>query len=309
MATQKKTTRLSESDKNKIYKLFKQNNFTKQELAVHFNCSFGVVKNLVANLDSPLYHLRQQAKKAGTKDPVGYANEIWKLIQYPTKTKYEVSNLGRVRSYFPNPDKAVINRGVLQQGYLFLDYFNTKEDRRIKVPFHVLVAQCFVLKKSQLHNHAIHLDYKKTNNRATNLKWVTEAEMYEHGRQNPAAKAAREKSNAARTIGAKLTLTEVERIRKMLNDPLKKIKKKRIAIMFGVTEMTIYRIQSGEIWGSKGNHLPYQKKPIAKLDNDTVKKIRKRLQDKNGVQAAIAKEFGVSPTVIYRIKNELTYNN
>ena len=79
--------------------------------------------------------------------------------------------------------------------------------------------------------------------------------------------------------------------------------------MFGVTEMTIYRIQSGEIWGSKGNHLPYQKKPITKLDDDTVKKIRKRLQEKNGLQAAIAKEFGVSPNVIYRIKNELSYNN
>ena len=170
----KKNVRLSDAEKNKIYKLYKFNHLTKKELAASFNCSFTVVKALIANFDSPLHQHRIQAKKAKVEEPVHFASERWKTVTYPTRTGYEVSNLGRVRSYFPDPEKPVISKGVLQMGYLFLDYYNTVEVRRIKVSFHVLVADHFVAKPSPLHNRVIHLDYKKSNNRAANLEWVTQ---------------------------------------------------------------------------------------------------------------------------------------
>ena len=305
----KKPVRLSGTDKDKIYKLFIENNFTKQELANNFNCTLSVVKNIIANYNSPLYLQRIQANKSGKKEPICFANETWKQVSYPTKTKYEVSNLGRVRSYFIDKEKPAIIKGVLQQGYVFLDYFNTAEKRRLKVPFHLLVADHFLKKSSASHKHVIHLDFKKGNNVAKNLKWVTEAEMYEHNNSNTAAIAAREKIHAGRTKGAKLTLVEVERIRRLLSDPLKKTTKTRIAAMYGVTPMTIYRIQSGEIWGTKGTHVTYERKSYAKLDEATIKKIRSKLKQNGAVQANIAKEFGLSPTLISRLKNGKTYKN
>ena len=305
----KKPVKLSVKDRDKIFKLFKENNFTKQELADNFNCTLSVVKNIIANYNSPLFLQRIQASKSGKKEAICFANETWKPVSYPSKTKYEVSNLGRVRSYFINKETPAIIKGVLQQGFVFLDYFNTVEKRRLKVPFHVVVGDHFLKKSSPLHKRIIHLDFKKGNNVANNLKWVTEAEMYEHNNRNTVAITAREKANAERTKGAKLTLVEVERIRKLLNDPLKKTSKTRIAAMYGVAPMTIYRIQSGEIWGTKGNHVSYEKKLKPTLDKAIIKEIKIKLQKEGAVQINIAKEFGLSPAVISRLKNGKTYKN
>ena len=78
--------------------------------------------------------------------------------------------------------------------------------------------------------------------------------------------------------------------------------------MYGVSPMTIYRIQSGEIWGTKGNHITYQRKMKSKIDEATIKKIRSKLQKDGAVQATIAKEYGLTPTIISRLKNGKTYN-
>ncbi len=298
----KKPVKLSVKDRDKIFKLFKENNFTKQELADNFNCTFSVVKNIIANYNSPLFLQRIQASKSGKKEPICFANETWRSVSYPTKTKYEVSNLGRVRSYFISSENPAIIKGVLQQGFVFLDYFNTDVKRRLKVPFHVVVGDHFINKSSPLHKHIIHLDFKKGNNVGNNLKWVTEAEMYEHNNRNTVAINAREKANAERTKGVKLTLVEVERIRKLLNDPLKKTSKIRIAAMYGVAPMTIYRIQSGEIWGTKGTHVFYEKKLKPTLDEVIINEIKIKLQQEGAVQANIAREYGLTPTVISRLK-------
>lgn len=303
----KKTVGLSVAEKNKVYKLYKFNHLTKKELAASFNCSIFVIKALIANFDSPLQQHRLHAKKSGTEEPVQFANERWKTVTYPTRTRYEVSNLGRVRSYFQNPNTPVISRGVLQMGYLFLDYFNTEERRRIKVSFHTLVADHFVTKQGLNHNRVIHLDYKKANNRASNLKWVTQEQFVIHLNNNPALETSRAVVNANRTKGSKLTLTQVERIRKMLADPKRKTTKERIAAMYNIAPMTLYRIQRGEIWGDKGNPIPYEKKEVVKLPNKTVAEIKKKLSKKNAVQSVIAAEYGLSPTIVNRIKKGLTY--
>ena len=305
----KKTTRLTEIQKNKIYKLYTQNNFSKKELAAYYDSTLSVIKNLIANFNSPLYSLRIQSKKTGSKEPVSFANETWKKICYPTRTKYEVSNIGRVRSYYPDATVPAIIRGILQAGYLFLDYFNTEKNRRIKVPFHVLVADHFLKKGTSEQNRVIHLDYKKVNNRTSNLKWGTDKELYAHNNKNPEVASTRQKLNAARTTGTKLTLVQVERIRKLLKDPNRKVTKERIAAMYGIAPMTLYRIQSGEIWATKGNPLPYQKKPVVRLDSKSLNDIKRKLLQTNAVQSVIAKEYGVSPTVINRIKQGKTYKN
>ena len=143
----------------------------------------------------------------------------------------------------------------------------------------------------------------------SNLKWVTQDQFIDHQNKNPVLETSRTIVNANRTKGAKLTLIKVERIRKMLADPLRKVTKQRIAGMFNIAPMTVYRIQNGEIWGDKGNPLPYQKKTPVRLPDKTIREIKKKLSKTNLVQAGIAKEYGISPTVISRIKKGLTYKS
>ncbi|HEU4633225.1 MAG TPA: HTH domain-containing protein, partial [Flavisolibacter sp.] len=54
---------------------------------------------------------------------------------------------------------------------------------------------------------------------------------------------------ANRTEGLKLNANQVKSIKKILNDKNRKITIKRLAEKYGVSEMTMYRIKSGENWG------------------------------------------------------------
>ena len=49
-------------------------------------------------------------------------------------------------------------------------------------------------------------------------------------------------------IVKKLTSTDLIRIKKMIQDPNRKTRMKLIAKQFGISEMQLYRIKSGENW-------------------------------------------------------------
>ena len=69
-----------------------------------------------------------------------------------------------------------------------------------------------------------------------------------HSQHSP-AKIAYKKVQANRTEGLKLNANQVKSIKKILNDKNRKITIKRLAEKYGVSEMTMYRIKSGENWG------------------------------------------------------------
>ena len=86
----------------------------------------------------------------------------------------------------------------------------------------------------------IHLDYDKLNNNIMNLAWATafEKEQYQH--TNPNRRIIR---------NSKLPETRVKLIKRKLQDPNRKTRLKVIAKQFGISEMQLYRIQTGENWG------------------------------------------------------------
>jgi hypothetical protein len=94
----------------------------------------------------------------------------------------------------------------------------------------------------------IHINHNKLDNAVKNLKWATLEEMIEHQQHSP-AKIAYKKVQANRTEGLKLNATQVKGIKKILGDKNRKITIKKLAEKFGVSEMTMYRIKSGENWG------------------------------------------------------------
>jgi DNA-directed RNA polymerase specialized sigma subunit len=115
-----------------------------------------------------------------------------------------------------------------------------------------LFLSVFLSKITVNHESLIHLDLSQNDEDYRNLKWVTYAERLQHTRNSPAViqsgKAVRD--HYVNSAVTKLTETRVMLIKKMLADPKRRTRQKMIARQFGISEMQISRIKSGENWGN-----------------------------------------------------------
>ena len=178
------------------------------------------------------------------------AGESWKQIQFAgyksTHKKYAVSNHGRIASYTREVSDGKLLKGSSTNGYrtlnLHIDGGNTT------LYLHREIAKLFCAKKSPRQKFVIHSNHKKADNHFKNLKWATEEEMMTH-QQNSPEKIAFKKRQANKKQGLKLGITQVKAIKDTIKNPRRKLTFKQIAEKFGVSEMTIYRIKSGENWG------------------------------------------------------------
>ncbi|MFT3979358.1 MAG: NUMOD4 domain-containing protein [Ferruginibacter sp.] len=179
------------------------------------------------------------------------AGEIWKQIQFTghknLRKKYAVSNHGRMASYYEDvlADGKLLN-GSSTSGYRTLNLHIDGGNGTIYI--HREVARHFCTKKSPKQKYVIHGNHKKADNHYRNLKWATDDEMNAHQQSSP-DKIAFKKRQASKTQGLKLNLSQVKAIKEAINNPRRKLTFKKIAEKFGVSEMTIYRIRSGENWG------------------------------------------------------------
>lgn len=156
--------------------------------------------------------------------------------------KYEVSNFGRVKSFQSNKDGVII-KGSIIQGYKSLN-IRVLQGKSVCKYIHKLVADAFVEKPTEKHKFVIHLDFDKLNNHFENLKWVTQEEVIEHNRTNP---ANLNRKRHPHPKNQKLTEMKVRMIKKMLKS--KNTRFKMIAKQFGITNTQLQRIRSGENWG------------------------------------------------------------
>lgn len=177
--------------------------------------------------------------------------ETWKQMQFRgyklLRKKYAVSNTGRAVSY----SEGIFTDGKLLSGSLTSGYRTLNlhlEDGNGTIYFHREVARLFCKKKSPKHKYVIHINHNKADNHSKNLKWATLDEVSKH-QQNSPQKLAYKKRQANRTSGLKLTATQVKQIKDMIKNPKRKLTYKQMAEKYGVSEMTLYRIKSGENWG------------------------------------------------------------
>ncbi len=175
-----------------------------------------------------------------------YIPEIWKKADFgdtiSENEKYEISNYGRLKSFKQFPDKGMIVNPHPFNGYPRV-VLKQKSGKRTARYMHKLVAELFIEKESEDQKYVIHLDYDKMNNHVNNLKWATKREKEIHQFNNPLYKDEfRELSSS------KLTVAKVKLIKRKLNDPKRKTRMKMIAKQFGISEMQLYRIKSGENW-------------------------------------------------------------
>ena len=102
-------------------------------------------------------------------------NEIWRPI-YGYESLYEVSNLGRIRSYHGKKKSSdgfiYLNPTPTPQGYLVVTLY--KNGKRSKKTVHTLVAEAFIQNPNN-YPCVNHKDENKQNNFACNLEWCTYA--------------------------------------------------------------------------------------------------------------------------------------
>lgn len=177
--------------------------------------------------------------------------EVWKPLHFSgwkqLRKKYGLSSHGRVASYSEDvlQDGKLLN-GSITTGYKTLNLHRPGNNGTLYI--HREIAKLFLTKPSPKNRYVIHVNHQKTDNSVKNLKWTNLEEMIEHQQNSPAKKAYKE-VQANRTVGLKLTATQVKAIKKILASKNRNITIKQLATKYGVSEMTLYRIKSGENWG------------------------------------------------------------
>jgi hypothetical protein len=155
--------------------------------------------------------------------------------------------MGRIASYTEDVvEDGKLLQGSLTTGYRTLNLHRPGNNGTLYI--HREIARLFLKKASLKNKYVIHINHNKLDNAVKNLKWATLEEMIEHQQHSP-AKIAYKKVQANRTEGLKLNAKQVQGIKKILADKNRKITIKKLAEKFGVSEMTMYRIKSGENWG------------------------------------------------------------
>lgn len=179
-----------------------------------------------------------------------FRQEKWKPYRKDTweeRFQYEVSNFGRVISYVKDP-KGKLIKGGKSQGFLTF-VANLKNGKKQACYIHRVVAELFLDKKKDAE-FVIHKNYSKTENQEENLAWVTKEEWAAHQQENPQVKENKLKRKLGQVkCYSKLSYAQATVLKKKLLDPNRKTRIRVLAKQFGVSEMQLYRIKSGENWG------------------------------------------------------------
>lgn len=170
--------------------------------------------------------------------------EVWRAVS-GHEGRYEVSNLGRVRSlWFVNGNA----NQARKQPLILTPYYNTlgygsvticKGGRKVTEHLHTLVLRAFVGPRPEGHVGG-HRDGNPSNNKLSNLDWITfvenEADKRRHGRNLPGSKNHQ----------AKLTESSVIQMRQMyargglrLDD---------LGFLFGVSRPVAHKIVRCRAW-------------------------------------------------------------
>jgi hypothetical protein len=162
--------------------------------------------------------------------------EIWKKVE-GFDGRYEVSNFGKVRSYFKNKLHFLIPCKH-PNGYLHVDLRMKGLGNRISI--HRLVAKLFILnpenKPCVNHKNGI-----KTDNAVENLEWATYSENQQHCYNT----GLRPITLGENSPNAKLTGSDVKKIKKLIDDG---VESKKIALLFNVHPSNISYIKCNKTW-------------------------------------------------------------
>ena len=218
--------------------------------------------------------------------------EVWKPIG--GVSGYEVSNLGRVRSW--RREKPHIMKPLPFHGWNYLSVMLIvgENSKRGYFSLHRLVAQAFI-PNPENKPEVNHINGDKTDNRAENLEWCTRAENMRRAVNTGAVKTGEAHAEA------KLTNKQVLYIR----ENTEKLTCNQLGKIFNVNPATVSLIQLGKTYRKVGGTLrkPQKHAPPATAElREEIKRLYvKGSKDFNCY--TLAKKFGYSPAAICKIVN------
>ena len=166
-------------------------------------------------------------------------NEIWKDIKN-FENKYQVSNLGNIRSLNYNRQNICKNVSLTIVGAGYLSFNFCKGGKKIRLSAHRLVAQAFIPnpynKPDINHKNGI-----KTDNYIENLEWVTKKENQKHSHVMGLAASQKGENNPF----SKLTEKDIYKIRELFDNG---VSGSKIGKMFGITSLYAGRIKNRKVW-------------------------------------------------------------
>lgn len=179
---------------------------------------------------------------------INLENEVWKDFSkdiWRDNEIFKVSNAGRVLRFKYSA------RGEFMNLYSLLGYpvFSCvkKSGKSDLIYVHRAVASLF-LEQDESRVYVIHKNFDKKDNHYSNLQYVNRKELTAHNLKNPAVIASKLKAKQNPKY-AKLSPGKVKMIKRKIFDPNRKTRMRLIAKQFGISEMQLYRIKSGENWG------------------------------------------------------------
>ncbi|MFT6749516.1 MAG: hypothetical protein ACJAQ1_001464 [Flavobacterium sp.] len=173
-----------------------------------------------------------------------FYNEQWVEVVFDEKIsdkqKFKISNFGRVINC--STEKEYLRQKTFVNGYEYIALKQAVNKKSTSRYVHKLVVQHFLEKENEEKIYAIHLNYDKTDNSIDNLDWATKREKELHQFKNPLFIKSKKKFT-----NAKLNEGKVKIIKRQLKNNRTRIT--MIAKRFGVSDMQIHRIKTGENWG------------------------------------------------------------
>lgn len=173
--------------------------------------------------------------------------EIWKDIEgYPG---YQVSNMGRVKSLVKayRREEIILKGSPNTTGYMLVQLY-PKPRQRKSLPVHRLVMMTFQPNPVMDELEVNHKDLDTTNNKMSNLEWVTEKEN----------KAHYVASDKFKTVIIKVPKGEEQHLSKLTDDQVIEIRRlyaanehgtrKKLREKYGMSEGAIRDILNGKTW-------------------------------------------------------------
>jgi len=178
------------------------------------------------------------------------AGEAWKPLVFPgwkqLRNRYAVSSAGRIASYKKNTlEDGKLLSGSLTTGYRTLNLHRPGNKGTLYI--HREMAKIFLKRNAAKQGYVIHRNHNKLDNSLRNLRWASLEQMIRHQQESPAKMAYKERQ-ATKSEGLKLSAQQVKKIKGILKNKKRNITIRQLAKNYGVSEMTMYRIKSGENW-------------------------------------------------------------